>query len=340
MKILSWPQFYCIFHFICLVVTLGLAISCLVKYFSNEDLSRVDYRRFHHNSDENVYPSVSWCIINPFLEDKLKLYNEDFNVTSYSYFLQGLHWDDRMLNVEYDNVTVSLEDNLNLIWLQLHNDSYYIYHHPGNVSNPPGWRPNFFVSFRSAIRKCFTFDIPFLEEELVFNFATDVRNGIFKNGVRPTFFGFDGSNPDDGGGLFVYFHYPGQRLTSYYTIKYEWDTKKNDSKPYLMKFGIKDIEVIKHRHRKEEPCLEDWKNFDQLVMDDLMLKSGCRPIHWNTNQNLSLCSQQEQMIHFADQPSTTEVLSYGPPCRVFENLHYSYHEKDIPHQLNGMYTWL
>ena len=141
MTLLSWTQFHCVFHFICLLVTLGLGISCLVKYFSNEDLSRVDYRRFHHNSLENVYPYFSWCIINPFLESKLKSYGEDINVTSYSYFLQGLHWDDRMLYIDYDNVTVSLLENLNLIWLQLHNDTLYIYHHSGNLSVPSGWKP-------------------------------------------------------------------------------------------------------------------------------------------------------------------------------------------------------
>ena len=194
---------------------------------------------------------------------------------------------------------------------------------------------NLISMLASAIRKCFTFDIPFLKEELVFNFAMDVQNDLFGNGFRPTFFGFDGSNPDDGKGLFVYFHYPGQRFTSYYTIKYEWDKKTIDSKPYLMKFGVKDIEVIKHRNRKEEPCIKDWKNFDQLVMDDLMLKSGCRPPHWNTNQNFTLCSRPEQMVRFSDQPSTTDVLSYGPPCRVIENLHYSYHEQDEPEQLYG-----
>ena len=306
-----------------------------MKYFSNEDISRVDYKKFHHNNLDNIYPSISWCIINPFLENELKKYGEGINTTSYSYFLQGLHWDDRMIHIDFDNVTVSLSDNLNLIWLQLHNDTMYIYDHVGKISQPSNWKPNFYVSFRSALRKCFTFDIPYLHQQLVFNFAMDVKNTFFGNGVRPVYYGFDGSNPNDGGGFLVYFHYPGQRFTSYYTIKYEWDSRLNKSKSYVMKFGVKNVEVIKHRHRVQEPCVEDWRNYDQFIMEDTMMEAGCRPPHWNTTQNLTLCSKPEEMKYFEDQPTTTKVQSFGPPCYVVENLHYDYHEMDWPQKIDG-----
>lgn len=336
MALLSLAQFHCVFHFVCLLVTIGLGISCLVKYFSDQDISRVDYKKFHHEVQDNIYPSISLCIINPFLEHELKKYgDDDINITSYSYFLQGLHWDDRMLKIDFDNVTVSLTDNLDFIYIQLHNDTYYIYDNIGGNHQPPGWTPNFYVSFRSSVRKCFTFDIPYLKQQLVSLFGMVIRNSIFPKGVRPVYFGFDGSNPDDGGGFLVYFHYPGQRFTSYYTIKYEWDSKINNSNPYYMKFDVKDVEVIKHRNKPQQPCIDDWRNYDQVIMDDIMLKAGCRPPHWDTTQNLSWCSKPEQMKHFKDQPTTTKVQSFDHPCNVIESLHYTYYEKEFPKQLKG-----
>ena len=180
------------------------------------------------------------------------------------------------------------------------------------------------VSFRSSVRKCFTFDIPFLEKKQVFMFGIRVKNSFFPQGVRPT--------TKDEHRFSVYFHYPGQRFTSIYTIKYDWEPKSNRSNPYHMQYEMKDVEVNRHRIRPQEPCIEDWKNYDQILMDKIMLKAGCRPSHWETARNFSLCSNSEQMAYFVDQPSTATVEAFGPPCTVIENLHYRYYEEEYSNQ--------
>ena len=63
-------------------------------------------------------------------------------------------------------------------------------------------------------------------------------------------------------------------------------------------------------------------------MDDIMLKAGCRPPHWTTSQNFSLCSKREQMTHFEDKTWTEKVEAFGPPCNVIERLQYSYNEDE------------
>ena len=63
-------------------------------------------------------------------------------------------------------------------------------------------------------------------------------------------------------------------------------------------------------------------------MDDIMSKAGCRPPHWETAHNLSLCSKSEEMAKFVDQPSTATVEAFGPPCTAIENLHYRYYEQE------------
>ena len=33
-----------------------------------------------------------------------------------------------------------------------------------------------------------------------------------------------------------------------------------------MTFNLKDVNVIKHRNKPREPCVQDWKNFDQYII--------------------------------------------------------------------------
>ena len=159
-----------------------------------------------------------------------------------------------------------------------------------------------------------------MRNKLIYTFGLKVRNNFFPRGIRPTALDKDGFS--------VYFHYPGQRFTSIFTIKYDWERKSNKSRSYYMRYEIKDIEVNRHRVRPQEPCIEDWKKYDQIVMDDIMIKAGCRSPHWEPAHNLSLCSKSEQMTRFVDQPSTATVEAFGPPCTAIENLHYRYYEQE------------
>ena len=319
MGVETYTKFHCLFHFLCFLIAFGLAFRCLLKFLENDNLSSVNYKKFHKN-EYHIYPSMSWCIINPFLGQKLKTYGHDVNITSYSDFLRGLYWDERMLAINFDSVTPSLADNLLGIWMGFHDKTVYTYDHASNISYPKEWFPYFYISFRSAIRKCFTFDIPFMKNKQIHGFGLRVKNSFFPRGVRPTALDKDKFS--------VYFHYPGQRFTSIYTIKYDWEPKSNKSRSYYMRFELKDVEVNRHRIRPQEPCIEDWKKYDEMIMDGIMLKAGCRPPHWDTAHNLSMCSKSEQMAHFDDQPSSTILEAFGPPCTAIENLHYRYYEQE------------
>ena len=95
--------------------------------------------------------------------------------------------------------------------------------------------------------------------------------------------------------LKTYFHYPGQRFSSYYTAKEDWDVIRPDTLTYSKSFRLSDIQVIKYCNKRSAPCVRDWRGHDQYVMDKMMLEVGCRPPQWNTTKNLPLCSTQRQM---------------------------------------------
>ena len=319
MRITSNSASNFIFHGLCILGTIGLSFNCLVKYIADEDTAQNAYKNYHDKDQENVYPSLSFCVINPFLEDKFKRYGYASNVTSYVDFLQGIYWDDEMLSIDYDKVTVPLEDALLGIRIKLHDNKEYIYDHIQKSSDPIGWIPNFLVSFNSSIRKCFSFDVPFMENKSVFEMNIVLRKTIFPNEIIP----LDASNLKERGGLYVYFHLPGQRFTSYYTIKHNYDPKIETTQIPELAFKITDVEVMKRRNTRKNRCIDDWRSYDHLVMNDIMSFAVCCPPHWNTSKKMPRCSTAHQMKFFDDQPNLND-LKLLTPCRVIGNMIIEY----------------
>ena len=322
-----------LFHLLCIIGTAAIGIDCLLKYIKNEDVSRSDYQNFHRDSEDNIYPSLSFCIINPFLENRFARYGDGINTSSYMSFLQGRYWDDRMLHIDFDAATVSLKQSLKKIMIKLHDHkrTELVYNFKSSETKPK-WAPTFNVSFRSAFRKCYTFDIPFVRHKILWQVHIFMDNSIFPNGIRPI------QNPIGGddlsnGELKTYFHYPGQRFSSYYTAKEDWDVIRPDTLTYSMIFRLSDIQVIKYRNKRSAPCVRDWRGHDQYVMDKMMLEVGCRPPQWNTTKNLPLCSTQRQMKKYQKyerQPSVYDLQHVDPPCLMIKNLYYRYSEVQYP----------
>ena len=102
-----------------------------------------------------------------------------------------------------------------------------------------------------------------------------------------------------------------------------------------MKFDAKDVEVLRHRNRHKERCIEDWRNYDKVIANAIISEVGCRPPHWNTTSDLAMCTSPDQMKHFKDEPTTAKVQSFDPPCNVIERIQYDYFEDDYPNTNEG-----
>ena len=306
MEIFSWDRFKRIYLLVCSLLTNILITYSILRYLENGNLTLMQTTKFHSSMDA-IYPSFSLCILPPFLDERFENYNDSsINMTSYIQFLQGKIWDDRMLKVDYDDVTVSLSNNLL--------DSEFMSHDRKMLT----WNPFHYVSFRSSLRKCFTVNAPFTEQKPIWGLSLYIKNSIFPSGKREPY------------NLYTYLHFPGQRFSSYYTIQYDWAPRTiNDSQNFAMLYEIKNIEVDTYRNTRQEPCDSEWQNFDQHLMDDIMLEAGCHPPHRNSTHNIPICSNSSQMKKVDRQPSTTKVDSYAPPCKSILRLDYDYKETDL-----------
>ena len=329
------------YHTICICATLAMTAWCFLKYCLDKDVSLVAFVTFNHN-ENNIYPALTICFWNPFLNEKLKTYGDGINATTYSKFLQGKSWDPRMLDIDYDDVTVSIEDYLTEIGFQFSNFSTRIWKKDFKIGRhyegmPEGY-PSFYVSNRNGKNKCFSFTIPYVYQVPIISFFTRMNSSIFPNGKRAAYPAFDGSNLD-AGGFMAFLHYPGEHFRSYFDKKYSWPERNNNTKNYDMVLTVKNMEVLKHRNKVDKPCNQDWKNDDDIVMRKIMHRVGCKPPHWKIDANLKPCSTEKEIAQFK-WPTYATLKNFPPPCQVIEKLQYDYEEFDEKYPQDNSSSWV
>ena len=93
---------FCVF---CILVTIILSSWRIYQYSLDQDVTRINFRRFHSHK-ESIYPSTSLCFFDPYLPEKLEKYGT--TTSEYVNFLQGRNWNETLLNVSYNDVTLDL----------------------------------------------------------------------------------------------------------------------------------------------------------------------------------------------------------------------------------------
>ena len=109
------------------------------------------------------------------------------------------------------------------------------------------------------------------------------------------------------------------------------------TKNYRMDFRVKNVDVISRRNKPQEPCIMEWKNFDENVMNGMAMQAGCRPKYWNLSADVPICTQTTQMKQFSDQPLPGQIESLSPPCKSIDRLDYVYEEADLDDEAD-LYT--
>ena len=117
MNMMCYQTFRRGFQILCVGFMMLVFYMCLGRYNKNEDTSNVDYQ-WYHQDEKDIYPTISICFYGvPFVfsDEKLKKINTNFNADLYSKFLQGKYWDEEMLKVNYDSVSLEFLDHIEMI---------------------------------------------------------------------------------------------------------------------------------------------------------------------------------------------------------------------------------
>ena len=332
----KWVFAQMAFNLSCVIGTIVMFFSCIGTYILDRDVSLVNYKKFNSNKD-SIYPSVSLCFGNPYKKEILQSLGA--NVSTYTDFLVGKNWEKKFAGINYDNVTVDINDYI-LGYEVEHEPFEPEYYKNFAINTSDEWLPPQ-VGERSPTAKCFNQYIPYINMD-IFKFGIQIKMDIFPRGMRPS------HNDDWHDELFGFFgvniNYNNQFLSSRYRMKSTWLTRQNDSpKNVVMNLDVTSLEVFKQRNKRKEPCFEGWPNFDHYLTNDIVTKVGCRPPYVPTHgdNDAVLCSTKDKMAEFYEfyYKATRHEEEYPKmPCQTIEKVSIAYNEVDAPNDTDS--SWL
>ena len=110
-KYITWEKVAALFQIPCLIAATSTVIWCCYEFSKNEDVCDFSFKKYNED-EESIYPHISLCFERPFSENKLKEYGDGINGEKYYQFLLGYNWAEARLKVDYERVTLQLENHL------------------------------------------------------------------------------------------------------------------------------------------------------------------------------------------------------------------------------------
>ena len=282
----------------CVLVTFGLVCWCFYEYQLDLDLSLISFKEFAED-DNMIMPEMSLCFFDPFLTEKFDNGELQFNVSYQQYkdFLLGRTWDDRMLHIDFDNVTKRIDDYLVRYNGSNYNGSNYNYE---STSALPEFIQKPYLTFvgplyGTFIVKCYGIHIPMNVQW----FGLGMKRDIFPGGIRPNEYG-----------LGISLHYANQFFRSFDTEKNSWSTHiKSQNQSLHMEMRMNVFEVSQRRNSGTHKCNQNWKEYDLDVARNHFEKIGCRQVYGIWDSSYPICNSSEKM---------SMALSYGIRPKIME----------------------
>ena len=300
-----------LFQLVCVIITVSIITYNVILYSEDEDLTEVSFKMYNQD-EESIYPGITICIDKPFKTIKLEEFGEGINKTTYENFLRGRLWDDRMLNIDFDSVTIDIKDYLIEACIKRKFN--------GNCLK---FDPDIDTFFEPSKFQCFGFkNIPGTNIVYV---ETKINVSLFPNNLRPEKWKF-----------VVRFPFPTQIFRSAKMSYGEWQNRQNLSNGFTMNFYVRNVQVIRRRYKELKPCY-DWNNYDNLVMNEVSQNLGCRPVYWGEQTRLPICDTKQKMgvfekSFFDRYFGSDDSASHIPPCIEPEDIQIEYSDVEATDQ--------
>ena len=300
-----------------LVLSVGFMVGFWVYKFTIEDrdIGIVDYVSMAEAYDIDL-PMPYMCFETPVLHNTLQAIESTINASKYLKYLKGEIYDKRFVEVNYEEVTLQLENyflNAKIILFD------------GNVM------PNKSREFTSnhifsgveegLFLKCFEIKWGHKADDqskqvkkilLTYN-KTKLINDLLDS-TKSTFL------------ISIGMHYPGQFLQ-----EIGEKTAAPISNTYAQLLLVtKGIEFLKRRNSHQRKCMEDWKNYDTAILSKDMETKQCRAPYHAIEYNLRKCNSEREL-----RAAQTDFLGvrgkyFSKPCHRISKLDINYHGYSDP----------
>ena len=315
------------FYLLCIFTTLLMLIYWGYRFSLNEDLSVVTYRKFYER-DDDMYPTVSICLENPFLKQRLAEHGVDPNL--YLEFLKGRYFSEEFLDINYGNVTMDISDFIKGYKMKFRNGSDIAVTFDSGVNikekrvlthvSYNGFADSWNDSGTGALlrfRKCFALNFPKIQNLLYFGIS--LSNNMFINtlGERPTFLQFKAA-----------YHLPRQYLLHGENEKWDWPYRAaNES--YMASFEVGDMAIMRKRNKHENRCIESYDAYDDWVVNLHKTYANCSTPYLKTDQKHAICNNKTLMKRGLLKESIVEIKNFDRPCKTMEKISVEYYETTL-----------
>ena len=281
----------------------------------NEDTSLVEYKRYYEEKCD-VFPALSLCFSNPFSATKLVQAGAVLNHLSYFKFLNGEDMTPKLEAINYESIIMNITGSVKRYWTAFHNGSSQ---YQDDINGIKALFVNSFSGFldldgTERFYGCYRLQIP--DDKNIWWLSVELETSVFPAGRRPMNYNF-----------FTLIHHPNQLLTSLASLRYTWAERRTNIS-YSMRFKVNEVDYIHRRNKISQPCHDDSKNYDDVVLSEHTRKVGCRAPYQTNIIEVRLCSTVVEMkqSRFFLRSDLNGMLQ---PCKMLQKVMYEYSEADL-----------
>ena len=290
-----------IFTLTCYTTVSFMVVYWLYKYqVDDRDIGEADYVSFKESYDLE-YPVASLCFKNPFVEHKLMKLTPEINDTTYLQYLNGDIEGNISENIEYQNISLDLNDYFISGRENWFNGSTF-----RNISLSIDHVNTFNGFYHAAFMKCFSIRIKnrkyhYIKRLLLFYDKGKLIRDWKNFDVGP-----------EGPEIAYSLHYPGQFLLGNGIFKKAMDMPK----VHL----IQEIEFMRRRSRHKRKCYSESIPYDTKIFDYHASRTGCRPPYLRTETSAPLCETKEMMKESKFQYAGIKSMDYPVACQIISKM--------------------
>ena len=285
----------------CLITVIIMIGYWMVKYENDEDICLVDYQPIR-KVDNIDYPEVSICFEPPFLDETLQKIDPNINSSSYIEYLKGNKEIEKYKHIEYNNVSINLDDYFQTIVVTWKNNTVSNINDTRLQTSFTGWLLGSFV-------KCFSLEISKINIG-----DTSFVTWLFDPDI---FHVYENSHSKYSG---VMLHYPNQMSLA---IKGQYFPPQEDwSNGIHFTLDIKGVEILKRRNKNRAPCTDQWRNFDQFRLRRHIEKMDCKSPYQSQYEEFAICSRADQIQSIHGEQLNTRSKDFDPPCQEMPRVDY------------------
>ena len=270
---------------VCFYATCIVTVTFMVGYwfykseYEDRDIGVVDYKSFEQAKDVQ-FPIPYLCFLDPFLKKKFNDTDLSINATTYTEYLTGERFNESFQNIDYQNMTLDLNDYFLSASEKFLNESEF------RDSNLSFIHKEIFsgIFYNGYFAKCFSFENELKENHHIQKISLQYN--------KTRLFDDLGGPEESEIGIYYNIYYPEQfllQLSSPYKLSMTLSH-------YYLTLWVDDLELLKRRSSRNKQCTETENSFDELVLSKHVETVGCRAPYIGSQPIFPICDTQEQIM--------------------------------------------